>query len=286
MVVEHIVPYLTITIRAGRTARHDMESSALVAVTIAFVAPVAAHTSADTPLVYPSGVRLRVIHVSDTHGRLPHLGYRGDVVVHSGDFMPNRHDTDPPDGAESRYGTPDREETFQKEWIDRQAKALKAWIGDRLFFFCPGNHDYYDPTARLQAEGVQIINLGETGVEHYQGVPFYGFPYCPSNVHPWTNALGRTDMEKEIERMKKDLRKEKDIILVAHCPPGGVLDKNRQGALNGNPCLTDFINYSGVELKAVLCGHVHADHGILVDFGLVISNAATTVHNFVFDFDD
>jgi Icc-related predicted phosphoesterase len=235
---------------------------------------------------YDTRMKVRFVHVSDTHGDFPHLGL-GDIVVHSGDLMPNRNDDVDPFKFGSRYGKPEREVDFQERWIDANATKIKGWIGQRPFIYCPGNHDYYDPAPRLKAEGVQVVNLGVSKLEQYDGIPFYGFPFCTSGVHPWNYATGPNDMAREIERMRADLAQEREVILVAHCPPGGILDLSNRGARYGNPALTEFLSKGGIDVRAVLCGHVHADHAIWIDpyTHLLVSNAATTVHYIEMQFD-
>lgn len=234
-------------------------------------------------------MKIRFVHVSDSHGNFPPLG-TGDVVVHSGDLMPNRHDDADPFKPGTQWGKPEREMSFQERWIDANARRIKDWVGGRPFFFCPGNHDFYDPTARLVAEGVHIRHLGVKHIDYYDGVPLFGFPFCPSNVHPWNYATDPAGMEQEIARMRAILVNEREIILVAHCPPGGILDKSRSGTRYGNPALTDFLDHGGMDVKAVFCGHVHEDHAIWLDpdSHLLISNAATVVNHveMQFSYDD
>ncbi len=232
-------------------------------------------------------MQLRVVHVSDTHGRLPLLSGRADVVVHSGDWAPNRHDEDDPHKDGTLYAKPDREEEFQAEWFDKSAKDIAEWLNGRPLIYCPGNHCFHDPTARLRAEGIDFVNLGVQRLYEYtENIPFFGFPFCPQDVHPWNYALGGEAMAREIERMRAILEDKRQIMLVAHCPPGGILDKGRAGTGYGNTQLASFLSYSSVDVKAVLCGHIHADHGVFFDTDahLIISNAATAVHNLVFEF--
>ncbi len=202
--------------------------------------------------------------------------------------MPNRHDDDDSFKPGSMYGKPDREESFQQRWIDDNILRIKNWLGGRPLIYCPGNHDYYDPTHRLRAEGIDFVNLGVQRLYEYdESVCFFGFPFCPSTVIPWNYATGGDAMQQEIDRMRAILAMKKNVILVAHAPPNGILDVARSGASWGNPALTSFLQYGGMDIKAVLCGHVHPSNGIFFDNDapLIVSNAATTVHNLSFDFE-
>ena len=203
--------------------------------------------------------------------------------------MPNRHDDADPFKPGTMFGKPDREESYQKDWIDRHATRIKSWLGGRKMIFCPGNHDYHDPTPRLRAEGVDAVTLSQAEPLHmHDGVPFTGFPYCPMGVLPWNYALDANGMNLELEHLSEviEARAAREIMLVAHCPPGGILDKGDLGDRFGNGSLTSWLQYKGHDIKAVLCGHVHPDNGVYVGDWLVISNAATTVHNLTFEFED
>lgn len=233
-------------------------------------------------------MKLRLAHVSDTHGRLPLLRGRADIVVHSGDFMPNRFDEMLPDpvSKKSLRGVPYEEEEFQTEWVDRNASALKEWIGGREFLFCAGNHDFIDPTPRMRAEGIKATNI--TSRTHWEvGVPFIGFPWCPYDVRPWNYAITVQDMKRETERLKQMLIEGgAESILVAHCPPAGFFDMSR-GISYGNTSLATLLSFGTQDPPlALLCGHIHADHGMAYEDGMLISQAATVVHNLLITVSD
>jgi Icc-related predicted phosphoesterase len=226
-------------------------------------------------------MKLRLSHVSDTHGHLPFLKGRTDIVVHSGDFMPNRFDDAEPDPVtkQSLRGVPYEEEAFQTEWIDQHATAIKQWLGGRAFFFCAGNHDFVDPTPRLRAEGIKAVNL-TSRVHTYDGLSFIGFPWCPYDVRPWNYAIPIRDMQREVDRLKQMISEGgPEVILVAHCPPAGLFDVSR-GTSYGNTALANLLSYGTHDpLLALLCGHIHTDHGVAYEDGMLVSQAATTVHN-------
>lgn len=119
-------------------------------------------------------------------------------------------------------GKPEREEAFQADWVDRNAGRIKAWLKGLPLIFCPGNHDFYDPTDRLRAEGVTCVNLAKKRLYRFDGIPFIGLPYCPANVHPWNYAVGDEEMAKEVGRMGVILAAEgvQEAVVVAHCPGG------------------------------------------------------------------
>lgn len=232
-------------------------------------------------------MKLRFFHTSDTHGEFPPIEGHADFVVHSGDWFPNRHDNADPWKPGNRAGKPHHEHAFQAAWVDKHASRIKVWVGSRRIIYCPGNHDYYDPTDRLKAEGVEVINLGVKRIWYQDGIPFIGFPYCPANVHPWNYALETAEMEREIGRMEIILAGEgaKEIVIVAHCPPAGILDKSH-GTHYGNPQLTEFLAKTDLDIRALLCGHVHYDNAVTLSGSVLVSNAATVVHNIEMTFED
>lgn len=91
---------------------------------------------------------MRALHVSDTHGLLERLDSSAEIILHSGDFLPNR----------SR-GIMPIEKSFQESWVHGNRKKLVDWIGDRRFVFTPGNHDYIDPCGQLREYGIDAHNL-------------------------------------------------------------------------------------------------------------------------------
>jgi len=226
-------------------------------------------------------VKIRIAHTSDTHGRFPSLRGRADIIIHSGDFMPNRFDEAEPDPITKRSprGTPCEEEPYQTEWIDQNASTIKRWIDGRTFLFCAGNHDFIDPTPRLRAEGIDAVDL--TSRTHWRdGVPFIGFPWCPYDVRPWNYAIPTLDMQREAQRLGQMLVEGgSETILVAHCPPAGHFDVAR-GTSYGNTALANLLSYGTQDPPlALLCGHIHEDHGVAYEDGMLISQAATVVHH-------
>ncbi len=231
-------------------------------------------------------MKQRLFHVSDTHGHFPLLRGRADFVVHSGDFFPNRHNDADPRQPGTLFGRPDREEEFQTEWLNQQAGTIKEWLGGRDLLYCPGNHDYYDPTDRLAQEGVACVNLSKVRPYYRDGILYYGLPQCPYDVRPWNYSTPVQDMIREVTRMGEILKGEVEVVLVAHCPPAGILDKARTGTHYGNTALTNYLAYESYSIKAVLCGHIHEDHGITLSGGVLISNAACSVHNLELEFEN
>lgn len=231
-------------------------------------------------------MKIRLFHVSDMHGDFPEMWGRGDWVIISGDMMPNRHDEKDPWKPGSQFGVPDREAAFQQEWVTKNLGNFAKWIGKRKAVFSPGNHDYFNPTDLMRSVGIDFTYLGAHDVHHVDGIPFYGFPYCPWDVRPWNWATDVKAMQGHVETMKARLQKEGEAVIVAHCPPAGILDRGRGGTHYGNTSLTNYLAYEAFSVKAVLSGHVHEDHGVTYSGGVIISNAARSVHNLEIEFQD
>jgi Icc-related predicted phosphoesterase len=227
--------------------------------------------------------KFNITHTSDTHSCFIRLPNNNNIIVHTGDLLPN----------ETR-GNIDWEIPFQKEWVGKKINEFKNWIGDRKFLFGLGNHDFIDPTPILRSAGIDAINITNNHYE-YQGVRFYGFPYIPFIAGEWNYECTSEEMTRQIRRLKDAVLQGVDV-LVAHCPPYGILDAEytmrycntiaipEWSRRFGNIHLANFLAYGMDEIpkenrpKYLLCGHVHEHHGFADEFGLTISQAATTAH--------
>lgn len=225
----------------------------------------------------------KIVHISDNHSQ--YVGLKGcDVVVHSGDFLPN-----------ASRGRLDIEIPFQTEWIRKNQSSLQAWLRGKKFIFCGGNHDFIDPVPLLVEMGIDAVNITDAHYEHL-GVRYYGFPYIPVLDREWNYERDISEMSREMRRLKDELEKGVDV-LVCHCPPHGILDSNfyvpigsnREDCVSygdrcGNTLLTNLLVYDLPHLpyhnrpRYLLCGHIHENHGSTEVFGVSVSNAATTAH--------
>lgn len=225
-----------------------------------------------------------IIHISDNHSTFPTLPPEIQVVVSSGDFLPNK-----------TRGIREIEERFQTQWVIENIPKFKTWLGDRRFLFCSGNHDFIDPCPILRKEGINATNITLSKREH-NGVSFYGFPYIPWIGGEWNYECHSNDMYLYVQKLKEVLLQGVDV-LVAHCPPYGILDADfviRDGPHSivvpkwtehcGNLHLTNLLSYQMDEIpehlrpKYLLTGHMHQHYGWSEMFGITISQAATQVH--------
>jgi len=64
--------------------------------------------------------KMRVCHVSDTHGGFPRLVGAFDAVVHSGDFFPN--------STAFMNKNLTQEMAFQLDWLSQNIRNIKVWL--------------------------------------------------------------------------------------------------------------------------------------------------------------
>lgn len=180
---------------------------------------------------------MKILHLSDTHGchhRLQNLP-EADVVVHSGDFTMT--------GSE-------------QEVID-----FLNWFCDLQYahkiFIC-GNHDDCLYGANIGGLDANVHYLCNSGIE-IDRVKFYGVPMFMDDCVTDRQA-------KNIAKIPDDTD-----VLITHSPAYGILD------------FDDNINYGDEQLlikvmevhpRLHLFGHIHAQHGIIVDYGITFSNGA------------
>lgn len=158
-----------------------------------------------------------------------------DVLVHSGDFTMT--------GSE-------QEALDFLNWFCNQSY-------DHKIFIC-GNHDDCLYEAKIDGLDENVHYLCNSGVE-IGGVKFYGVPMFMSDCI--------TDRQsRNIARIPLDTD-----VLITHSPAYGILD------------FDDNINYGSeeilVKVKEIrpilhLFGHIHAQHGITNESGIVFSNGA------------
>lgn len=208
---------------------------------------------------------MRILHVSDTHGhfRQP-LSGDVDVVVHSGDFLPNK----------SRGNRP-VEEVFQSAWVRGHADGIRRWLGGRKLLVCSGNHDFVDVAEELQAVGVDATCLDDRIVD-VDGVAFYGFPWVPTFTGEWNFEASEEGLSAALAPFDELTNQGAVDIFVSHGPMHGILDCNLYGKRCGSRSLRWSLLAARHLPKAMLHGHIHESVGTVMWSGMLISNAAQT----------
>ena len=211
---------------------------------------------------------MKILHLSDLHSiHPPKVPDDIDLIVNSGDWLPNAP-------TDSIYA----DIACQERWIEDNAEQIKSWTNGKLMLWSCGNHDRINPAKYLSKIGTRIINITNQLYTHKEsGLSFYGFPFIPYIEGWWNHERELPEMVKEFDSMLetiKDAGLDQIDILVAHCPPYGILDKNREGSSIGNRVLINRIDYCDFSPNYILCGHVHENSGLVSYNYITISNAA------------
>ena len=194
---------------------------------------------------------MRVVAISDLHGTLPTLP-KCDVVVIAGDILPLDKEDDGEASAEWLRGDFER-------WclaLDCRRVVLIGGNHDRLLEYLLLEYTIDEIHAGLftRDRDNKIVLLNDS-VYEFEGVTFYGTPWCPS-LAAW--AFYGDDA---LRRAKFEAIPNCDVLLT-HCPPkigtqGVVLDACRvQGSDFGDPILAEVLATKSV--KWVLSGHIHS----------------------------
>lgn len=199
---------------------------------------------------------MKICHLSDSHGRWPKLP-DSDIVVHSGDMLPNR-----------TRGIVPVELHYQEGWLQQNMQWLKDSIGSRPFLFVPGNHDYFDPIPHTVAAGIDARDA--RGVSNVDDIWFYGFAGVPYFTGEWNHEMSENQIAQGFQPPV-----DTDVI-IAHAPIYGVLDRNANGTRCGSKAIRAAMQ-SGGSPAWYLHGHIHEAAGVQGwSHDVMVSNAATT----------
>ncbi len=205
-----------------------------------------------------------MLHISDTHGTFPELPAGGDVIIHSGDLMPNK-----------TRGNREVEPAFQAEWLHRNANRFRELLNGRTMLLCRANHDFATGAQSiLQGSGVNVVDITNR-LYQFDGLTFYGFPYVNYQCGEWNFEVTGGEMADKVEAIPWA-----DIdVMVAHSPIAGILDEC-YGDHIGSRAMAHALSYMVPRKqwpKAYLHGHAHEARGLDRLDGMLVSNAATAV---------
>ena len=180
---------------------------------------------------------MKILHLSDTHNchhRLRNLP-EADVVVHSGDFC--------------MVGT------------EREAIDFLNWSCDLPYkhkiFIC-GNHDDCLYGANIDGLDNNVHYLCNSAIE-IDGVKFYGVPMFMGDCITDRQSRNYANIPSDTD------------VLITHSPAYGILDFDDGINYGSEEILTKL---SVLHLKAHLFGHIHAQHGVVKNDGVIFSNGA------------
>jgi Icc-related predicted phosphoesterase len=208
---------------------------------------------------------VRILHLSDTHGQIPDLAGDSDVVVHTGDFCPNRS-----------FANEHIERAFQPYWLEEHAADFRRVYGRRKVLIVSGNHDYVSVAHYLREAGVDAEGIDDKFAE-VNGVSFYGFPWTPIFCG-WNHMASENVIEFLLAKPKEWMANERGIdVFCAHGPMYGVLDRNSSGERCGSKAVRAAMQDARCPPRLFLHGHIHEAAGRLAwSRGMVVSNAACT----------
>lgn len=219
--------------------------------------------------------KVRICHISDTHSGFPRLYGRYDCVLHTGDFFPNSHHV--------MQGNKNREAVFQLQWLRDNMANIKAWLQGHPFLFVLGNHDFV-PAEMMEQElrsfGIDARNITNKHF-NFREVDFYGFPYVPVISGMWNYEKDLPEMQIEVDKLVEILNAKHVDVLACHAPLYQTLDLSMGNELCGSTIIANGLDYKVSKDMLpgyYLCGHIHEANGITIRNGMVISNAATTLH--------
>jgi Icc-related predicted phosphoesterase len=220
--------------------------------------------------------KMRIMHISDTHGLFPRLYGSFDVVLHSGDIFPNS-----PEGFNEK-GNFVQEAAFQIKWLRENLPRIRQELQGRTLLFILGNHDFISHEmleSEFNSNGIKAISLHDKIVT-YESVNFYGFPYIPYINGTFAYEKVPADMEAEVDKMIEKINQQTYVdIWVCHAPPANILDLSKSNVHFGSNSILNALNYKLSKEKhptAVCFGHIHESHGVTIRNGILFSNAATS----------
>ena len=180
---------------------------------------------------------MKILHLADTHNchhRLRDLP-EADVVVHSGDFC--------------MVGS-------EQEAID-----FLNWFCNlpyRHKIFICGNHDDCLYDANIDGLDANVHFLSNSGIE-MDGVKFYGVPMFIEDCITDRQSRNYASIPDDTD------------VLITQSPAYGILDFD-DGINYGSEEILSRI--SELHLKAHLFGHIHAQHGVAEQNGIIFSNGS------------
>lgn len=209
---------------------------------------------------------MRLGHISDHHGSIRETPFDCDIVIASGDMMPNWS-----------YGIHAIEEPRQTQWLKENARRIgDCWTKGKPLVNVLGNHCYVDPSPILRAAGIESYTLMSEMLT-IDGLRMFGFPWIPVFHGTWNREIHEYEIEERLKPVAELIESGDIEVLISHAPLWGTLDKNSYGEHCGSKALMDMVYGLKKPLKLLAVGHIHEQNGITtLPSGTVYSNAATT----------
>jgi len=196
----------------------------------------------------------RFIMTADTHGKLPTLQEgEYDFLCVAGDIAPHyKKNWSYSDYFESMLNEKS-EAIDQKKWMAETFLTWSTGFESKNLVLLNGNHDFYDASDLFQN---YTCNTPKTMV--IDGVKFGFLPGMPKVSDMWFDEISEDEFDLRISKIDRDID-----VLISHCPPSQILDKDENGSRWGSrPIYKAIFGLRGMEphfnkLKLHIFGHVH-----------------------------
>lgn len=210
---------------------------------------------------------MKILTISDLHGRLPEVVPKCDLLLIAGDIFC------------------DGNVYHQAHWVNTQ---LKPWL-DNLeckVIACAGNHDwlmYEDACKHIPGSeltrtfgSINWIYLQDQGVTYPEtnGLRIWGTPW-QKPFCGWAFNIPEDELEQKWNLIPDDTD-----ILICHSPPHGYGDYC-SGEHQGSPSLTKRIE--DISPALVVYGHIHQGRGIYNIGNTILANTACGFMEFELD---
>lgn len=204
-------------------------------------------------------MKLKILHISDTHQNFPKDLPEADVLVHTGDYS-----------FLHKYATEGPQLKELKEFNEYLGSISHKY---GIILFTPGNHDFiFQNNLELAKETLTNATLLlDSGIE-IDGIKFYGTPSQPI-FFDW--AFNHID---EVREEKYEAIPEDTDVLLTHCPPHEILDmvsgKSYSKGQNVGCSMLRYQVDTRIKPKLHCFGHIHEQpFGIQEEENTIFSNA-------------
>lgn len=204
---------------------------------------------------------MKLVVLSDTHGKVVKNIPHGDVLIHCGDF--------------SVFGKYEETKEFF-DWFSKQPHKHKIVV--------PGNHEKEICPLLQRPKRHQILEL----IKSYDnvkfiidesividGVKFYGSPWCNGDYFTMKRWGFYIENDEDRLAMFRKIPIDTDV-LITHCPPYGILDFFHEPL--GCKALREFV--SKVKPRLHVFGHIHGCYGHMKLDGMDFFNCSNMDGNY------
>lgn len=215
---------------------------------------------------------MKIAHVSDLHGNLLPIPYQANIIINSGDWLPD---------CGSLWSKQNVKSERQKEYFYKNIEKIVPWIKGKPYYFINGNHDFIDSEELeriLRTNGISAYSLEDKIVSH-ENMTMYGFPWVPYINGSFNYELVPLDMEKKVKELMEVLENNVIDVLVLHCPIKNELSSEGFEDYGNNLLENHIKNLDKAKVPGlILCGHLHEAKGIKYSNILesLVVNSATT----------